>query len=257
MTPVMGNYRRQNLILAALILAILVLWELFVWQSRIQPFILPAPSSIGRAIWQHKKLLLDSSLVTFSEMVAGLAGGLFVGVMLAVLFTQYRLLRELMYPLLIAFEGAPKFALAPILIVWTGFGFTSKAALAAILVFFPVTVHMSRAMLSVGEEINLFVRSLQTPRWKVYTKVLFPSALPSLFDAMRQAIPLAMVGAVIGEFISSQGGLGHTLISAINMLNMALGFAAFLLMSAISAACYLLLMPLEQRLMRWLPPENR
>jgi NitT/TauT family transport system permease protein len=186
-------------------------------------------------------------------MAVGLSTGVLVGTALAVIFTQSRVIRDVGFPLLIAFDGTPKVALAPILIVWTGLGLASKIVLAAALAFYPVTVHLTRALRSVDEEVLLFVRTIQPPTWRLYSKVLFPAAVPALFDALRQAIPLAMVGAVIGEFISSDEGLGHTLLRAVNTLNMALGFAAFLMMSMISAGCYLLLHPIERRFLRWLP----
>jgi NitT/TauT family transport system permease protein len=255
MTPRVEERKQSHQLgqLVGTVVMLLIVWEVVVRVGDIWPYILPAPSAVARAALLHGPLLLSAARVTFVEMVVGLSVGTLVGITLAVIFTQSRTVRDVGFPLLIAFDGTPKVALAPILIVWTGLGLTPKIVLAAALAFYPVTVHLTRAMSSVDEEVILFVRALQPQTWRLYQKVFFPAAVPALFDALRQAIPLAMVGAVIGEFIASEEGLGHALLTAVNTLNMALGFAAFLLMSMISAGCYLMLRPFERRFLRWLP----
>jgi NitT/TauT family transport system permease protein len=132
-----------------------------------------------------------------------------------------------------------------------------KIALAALLAFYPFVVHLSRGLRAITEETEQFIRCLCVPEWKVFLKVRLAAALPSLFDALRLALPGAMIGAVVGEFVSSQHGLGHTLLVAVGGLNMALAFAALLAMALIPATGYLFLLPLERRWLLWLPPWQR
>jgi NitT/TauT family transport system permease protein len=129
----------------------------------------------------------------------------------------------------------------------------AKAFLVVLIVCFPTAITLARGLRSVDEETLLFAQMLCAPNWRIIWKIHLPAAIPSLFDSFRLSIPLAMVGAVIGEFISSDGGLGNILLVAISTLNMPLAFASLLAMSIATMLCYLPLLPFERYLLRWQP----
>jgi len=249
-------YRKTFRWLPSLILvtAIFFGWELYVKVAQIPAYILPPPSVVWRALMLHHNLILTDAVVTLTEMLVGLALGLLIGSALAVPLAYSPHLRDATFPLLIALEGIPKLALAPIVVIWLGIGLVAKIALVALVTFFPLLVQLSRGLRALDEEVELFIRTLCAPEWKVFLKVRMPAALPFLFDALRLAIPLAMVGAVISEFISSEQGLGHMLLTAVGELNMALAFVALLTMAAIAVSGYVIMLSLEWL---WLPPWRR
>jgi NitT/TauT family transport system permease protein len=251
--PMRNSWR----VVTAAVIAFFCIWEIYVWVAQLPTYILPPPSAVFRALVLYHRLILYSTLTTLTEMLLGLTLGVLLGLLLAVPLVYSTVLRGVGFPLLIALEGTPKLALAPIIVIWFGAGLEAKVALATLLAFFPVAVHLSRGLRAVDEEVELFVRSLCAPEWKVFWKVRLPAAVPFLFDALRLAIPSAMVGAVIGEFISSRAGLGYILLTAVGGLNMTLAFASLLVMATISASGYLILLPLEHRRLLWRPLSQR
>jgi NitT/TauT family transport system permease protein len=246
------------LILLPLVLIALVgLWSVVIRLADTPPYVLPSPTSVLLAFGEHQDLILRHLRITIVEVFLGVGLGVFAGVLVALAMATSRTVRHLVYPLLLAFEGVPKIALAPIIVVWLGTGLVSKVALAALLPFFPVVVQLTRGLRAIDEHVYLFMHSLQPSRWRLFWKVRLPAATPSLLDALRLAVPLAMIGAIVGEFISSSGGLGFLILFAIGNLDMALAFAVLIVIAVISGLVHPAVTMLEHLYLRWLPPAQR
>jgi NitT/TauT family transport system permease protein len=156
-------------------------------------------------------------------------------------------------PILIALQSVPKVALAPILLVWLGLGIESKLAIAWLVAFFPIVVDTSAGLQSTPRELLELARSLRASRWQVFSKVQFPAALPFIVTGSKVAVTLAVIGAVIGEFVGSSEGLGFLLMSATSQINSPLAFAALFALSALGILAYLLVVAIEWLLSPWLP----
>ena len=197
-----------------LALLLLGLWQSFVVFGRISPVILPSPLSTLRYIVAHWEILLTHALPTTVEAVAGFALATVLGIALAVLITYSRLAREALYPNLIFFQLIPKIALAPLFIIWLGIGTQSRIAFAVFIAFFPVVIATAAGFLSADRGMLRLCRSLTASEGQVFFHVRFPAALPYIFSGMKVAVTLAIIGVIIGEFITAQAGLGYLIIFA-------------------------------------------
>jgi NitT/TauT family transport system permease protein len=180
----------------------------------IPPVILPSPISIARYIVARYDILLTHALPTTLESAAGFVLATVLGVALAILITYSRIAREALYPNLVFFQLIPKIALAPLFIIWLGVGAQSRVAFSIFIAFFPVVIATTAGFMSVDRNMLRLCRSLTATEWQVFTNIRFPSALPYIFSGMKIAITLAIIGVIIGEFITAQAGLGYLIIFA-------------------------------------------
>jgi NitT/TauT family transport system permease protein len=189
-------------------------WQLYVTVWNIPAVILPSPISIGRYIVARYDILLMHAVPTTVESAVGFLLALVLGVVLAIVITYSEIAREALYPNLIFFQLIPKIALAPLFIIWLGVGAQSRIAFSVFIAFFPVVIATTAGFLSVDKGMLRLCRSLTATEWQVFTSVRFPAALPHIFSGMKIAITLAIIGVIIGEFITAQAGLGYLIIFA-------------------------------------------
>ncbi len=193
---------------------VLAAWQLYVTIFQVPSVILPSPISIARYIVARYDILLMHAVPTTLESAVGFLLAVLLGVAIAVLITYSDMAREALYPNLIFFQLIPKIALAPLFIIWLGVGSQSRIAFSIFIAFFPMVIATTAGFLSVDRGILRLCRSLTATEWQIFTSVRFPTALPHIFSGMKIAITLAIIGVIIGEFITAQAGLGYLIIFA-------------------------------------------
>jgi len=233
---------------------VIALWSLACVIWKLPAAVLPTPWQVLQAIGKYRGALLSEGWVTFKATMYGFLLALALGIPIAVAVSISRRLNLMFYPLLVALQSVPKVGLAPILLVWLGTGIESKLAIAWLVAFFPIVVDTSAGLQSAPRELLELARSLKSSRWQVFSMVQFPAALPFVITGAKVAVTLAVIGAVIGEFVGSSDGLGFLLLSATSQINTALAFAALFALSVLGMFVYTLVVLAERALGSWLPP---
>ncbi len=223
----------------------------------IEPFLVPAPTDIGQSLWSDRALLADNGWVTLKEVAGGFALAVLVGLAFAVVLHLSPTLRRATYPLLVASQTVPIVVIAPILVVWLGFGIGPKLAIIALICFFPITVNTLDGLGSVDQDLVKMMRTLDASRWQTFRRIEAPSALPYFFSGAKIAVAVAVIGAVFGEWAGSSSGLGHLIQSASAQLQTARTFAAVAVLSALAILLFALLSALERRVAWWGSDEAR
>lgn len=233
------------------VLTIFALWQAAVIVFRIPRFLLIGPIEALNEFVVRPGYYWQQSLVTLQEAVLGFVGGLVLGAVCGLVIYYVPLLRSTLYPSLIAANTIPKVALAPLFVVWFGFGTTSKAMVALAIAFFPVVVSTIDGVASVPAELRELARINQASTWQRFRKIDSIYALPSIFTGMKISISMAVGGAVVGEFIAGRSGLGYVILIANNMVNLAAMFASFIALAVLAMAMFLLVQALERIMMPW------
>jgi NitT/TauT family transport system permease protein len=228
-----------------------VAWELSVDLLHVRPVILPAPSDIFVSIWQHRAYLMEQTWPTFFAVGAGFLFAAVFGVLIAVGIAYSKWVSEMIYPFLVAAQVLPKIALAPLFLIWFGFGVTPKVVIAALIAFFPIVVNTARGLASVDVELTQYMKSLGASRSEVFIKISLPWALPYIFASFKIAMTLAVVGAVVGEFVASDRGLGYVISYANISLDTELMFAGIFVLSALGLLFFLAVVIAERALAPW------
>jgi putative hydroxymethylpyrimidine transport system permease protein len=247
---------------ALIVAALLGLWQLAAdwgWLANLlnlQDFLVPSPSEIAKSLWEDRSLLADNAWVTLKEVVLGFGLAVVVGIGFALLLHVSETLRRALYPLLVASQTVPVIAIAPILVVWFGFGIGPKLAIIALVCFFPITVNTLDGLRSVDQAQIKMMRTLDAGRWQILRRVEAPSALPFAFSGAKIAVAVAVIGAVFGEWSGSDSGLGHLMLTSSAQLLTARLFAAIVVLSAIAIALFGLLSWAERRVIPWNFPQG-
>jgi len=251
----MGARRRspiRDLLPPLLLLAGLAgVWQVATWALAVPKWILPSPAQIARALASTWQLLLWHSAQTALETALGLALALAAGVGLAVAIDLSPTLRRTLYPLLVASQTVPIMALAPLLIIWFGYGTASKAVVVALVCFFPLAVATADGLRAADPDLLGLLRSMGATRRQVFLKVRLPGALPGFFSGLRIAITYSVVGAVIGEWVGAGRGLGVYMIRASNSYLTDRVFAAIAVTSLLSIALFLAVGAVERLALPW------
>ncbi|GAA4536051.1 ABC transporter permease [Pseudonocardia xishanensis] len=232
---------------------LIVVWEALVQLLDVPLYLIPAPSAIAGSLWSDRAYLLANTPTTLFETWAGFLLALAIGIGLAIPVALTRFGEEAVMPIIVATQSVPKTALAPVFVVWFGFGFAPKIVMAAALAFFPIVVNLARGLRAVEPEIVQYMTTLGATRRDVFLRLRLPAALPYLFSAMKVAISLSTVGAIVGEFIGASSGLGYVILRAINNYDTAVMFAALLLVSLLGVLSYGVITQLEKRALSWQP----
>jgi ABC-type nitrate/sulfonate/bicarbonate transport system permease component len=241
----------------AVILLLLGIWEVAAqwdWIANtldIQDFLVPAPSDVATSLWRDRSLLADDTWVTLREVLLGFLCALAAGLAFAVVLHLSDTLRRAFYPLLVASQTIPPVAIAPILVVWFGFGLGPKVLLIALVCFFPVTVNTLDGLRSVDPQLITMMRTLGAGRRQILTRVELPSALPFFFSGTKIAIAVAVIGAVFAEWAGASSGLGHQILIASSNLLTARMFAAITLLSVMAILLFGLVAVIERRVVTW------
>ena len=243
---------------AVLVLGIL-LWEGRVRALDVQRFLLPAPSAILDTLWEERDLLWSAGIYTFSEALGGWVIGSTLGIISAIVLARFRGLGRALMPFAIAANAVPIIAFAPITNQWFGpLEKTSKMAIAAILVFFPVMVNVLRGLTSVRPQSIELMRSYASGEFAIFRRVRLPNSLPYLFSALKVATVLAMIGAVVGEyFLSSQEALGFQIRNSAALFQFELAWAAITVASVLGILFYSAVALVERRALSWHPSSRR
>jgi NitT/TauT family transport system permease protein len=236
------------------VVLIVAAWALACWLADIPTVVLPTPDKVLRSMIVRGDLLVSEGWVTLKETLFGFVLALAVGLPLAVAVANSRPLNLMFYPLLIALQSVPKVALAPIVLVWLGTGLESKLAIVWLVAFFPIIVDTTAGLRSTPRELLELADSLTATPMQIFVKVQFPAALPYVITGAKVAITLAVIGAVIGEFVGSSEGLGFLLLSATSQLDTPLAFAALFALSVLGVLVYLMVELAERLMAPWLPP---
>jgi NitT/TauT family transport system permease protein len=247
----MPSDRASNLLAVLLILAALLLWEASVHLTGIPVYLLPAPSRVLWTLARQPLYYLQASGVTLLEAFAGLLLGAMFGMGLAILLNLAPRLERGMMSLAILIKSTPLAAIAPLLTIWFGFGMLPKVIITALLTFFPTLVNVLVGFQSAERELIDLMHVHRATRWQVLRHLKLYLALPYLFAALRVVAPLSLVGAVVAEWSGASGGLGRIMWLAYANLNLPAMFAAIFILSACGMIAYLLIVAIEQRLLRW------
>jgi NitT/TauT family transport system permease protein len=243
--------RASNLLAVLLILVALLLWEASVHLTRTPVYLLPAPSRVLWTLARQPLYYLRASGVTLLEAFAGLLLGAMFGMGLAILLNLAPRLERGMMSLAILIKSTPLAAIAPLLTIWFGFGMLPKVIITALLTFFPTLVNVLVGFQSAERELIDLMHVHRATRWQVLRHLKLYLALPYLFAALRVVAPLSLVGAVVAEWSGASGGLGRIMWLAYANLNLPAMFAAIFILSACGMIAYLLIVAIEQRLLRW------
>jgi putative hydroxymethylpyrimidine transport system permease protein len=214
-------------------------------------FLVPSPSEIATSLWEDRELLAENAWVTLREVLAGFALAVVLGSLIAAALHLSPLLRRTFYPLVVASQTIPIIVIAPILVVWFGFGIGPKVAMVALICFFPIVVNALDGLATAPAEQRKLMRSLGAGRLRTFTTLEVPNALPYLFSGAKVAVAVAVIGAVFGEWAGADSGLGHLMLLDNAQLEVPRLFAAVLVLSLMAVALFALLALAERRLVWW------
>ncbi len=235
----------------AAVVLLLVVWESACRYFHVQDFILPLPSQILKTALFRWALLAPHAGVTALEVLMGIAIALGVAVPLAILMFVHPAVEKALAPILVASQAIPVFALAPLLVVWLGYGLTSKILMAALIIFFPITVNLLQGFKSCDREYRVLFQLMGAAFWQNLRLLWWPWALPHFFAGLKVGVAVATIGAVIGEWVGAQKGLGFLMIQFNARLQTDLVFAAILWLSAMGVMLWFLVGWLEKRVAPW------
>jgi NitT/TauT family transport system permease protein len=267
--PAQPRPARSNLLAStrvqglALLVVLLGAWEISVQAFKVPKHLIPPVSDIAVALWRG---LATSPLakdgfwyhggITLAEILLGFAIGSGIGLAIGILISQMPRLEALLEPYVSALQSLPKVAVAPIIVMWLGFGIGSKVAIICLLTFFPVLVTSIAGFKAVDPDRIDLLRSLSATPWQIFRKAKFPSALPFIFAGLNMAAAFSVVGAVVGEFVGAQGGLGVLILQMEAQADTGGSFAVFIVLSVIGIVLTALLRRVQKRVLHWMPADS-
>ncbi|HEX7126264.1 MAG TPA: ABC transporter permease [Thermodesulfobacteriota bacterium] len=239
-------------------LALLLVWELLPPAIGLPQLLIPKASLVFGALWTQigRGLILDALLYTLTEALSGFALGSVAGVVCAALITRSALVERALLPYLVGLQALPKVALAPLLVVWLGFGIGSKIAIATIIAFFPVLINSMIGFSTVDPGKLELMRSLVASEWQIFRIVRFPNALPFIFAGLNVGIVLSITGALVGEFIGAKRGLGTLLLQFNFNLDIAGMFAVLIVLALMGTTLHAAVRTLHRSVVFWAEPER-
>ena len=217
---------------------ILLIWQVSVPLLGLSEFVLPTPWSIGERMVKDAELLSLHASFTLLEVLVGFAAAVVLGIPLALAIFYSRVFENAVYPLLVALQTVPKIALAPLMVLYLGYGWTPKIVLAFLISFFPIVISTVVGLQSLDTGLVNMVRSMGSTEWQTFFKVRLPAALPSIFGGLKVAISLAVIGAIIGEYIAAERGLGYLQLQANSQFDTTLNFATVVTISLVGVLLY-------------------
>jgi NitT/TauT family transport system permease protein len=228
-------------------------WELVVRVRDIPTIVLPPPSLVATKLYDglvHGAFLRNLGY-TLTETIWGFTIAAVLGIVLGALVSEIRWVRRAIYPYIVAFQTVPKIALAPLLVIWFGFGMSSKVIVAVTVAFFPIIVNTIEGLQNTDHQRIDMIRAMGAGRFETFRRVKLPSALPYIFAGLDAAIVLSLLGAVVGEFMGSRAGLGNQILIFNAVLDIASSFAVLILLSIIGFLLHVLLVAVQKRVVFW------
>lgn len=235
---------------------LLGLWQLIVIISGAPPYILPGPMAVIDAWISKPDLFLRHGIVTMSEILLGLIFGLALGVSSALIMAYFRPAREWLLPVLVISQAVPVFALAPILVLWFGYGMGSKVIMATLIIYFPVTAAFHDGLRRTEPGWVELARTMNASRWSILRHVRIPAALPALGSGLRVAAAVAPIGAIVGEWVGSSSGLGYLMLHANARMQVDVLFAALGTLAVLAVALYFIIDSAIRRAIPWQPDSH-
>lgn len=223
-----------------LVALLALLWEKAVDIFGIKQYLLPPLSSVLASLWENRVALLEHAWVTTQEVMFGFVFAVVIGVALGLLIHALPLVRRTVYPLIVVFQGLPKIALAPLMVIWFGYGEASKVLMAFLFAFFPVVIGTMGGLAGTPAHLVEHFRAIRAPAWVTFRRLHVPSALPSIMDGCKSAMPLAVIGAIVGEFVGSERGLGYLILESNANAKTDYLFAALVVISLVAGLLYVL-----------------
>jgi len=248
-----NKLRKFTLPIVFLVAEILV-WEFLTWILKIPDYLLPRPSRIIFEIFSQFGFLLKNLGITMSTAVSGYLIANLLSFITAVIFTHSKTIEKGFYPQIIVLKTIPILALAPLLILWFGIGFVSKIAIVSLVCFFPLLVNTLKGLKTVDEDTLAMFRSLSASKWQIFLKLRLPSSLPYLFSALKISTALSLIGAFVGEFISSNAGLGYLILSYTRTFESSAAFAVLAMSSLAGVLFFGLIAFIEKKIVFWQKP---
>ncbi len=234
-----------------LLVLLLVLWDLAVRVFSIPPYLIPPPAAVVKQLATDWPMLLAQCMPTLYATLGGFIASALIGVPLAMWIAYSRTVESFVYPLLVFSQSVPKVAVAPLFVVWFGFGIVPKVIAAFLLGFFPVVVSTVQGFKSVEPDVIDLARSMGANPLKIFLKFRLPHALPAIFSGLKVSVTLAVVGAVVGEFVGANSGIGFVLQRATGTFDLPLMFAALVVLSMMGVLLFLAVELVERWLMPW------
>ena len=222
------------------VLGVLAVWEAVTRMFGVPAFLLPPPSAIGVSFMANAPLLLSHGWITTVEILLGFALSIVVGIPLALAIFLWPVFSRSILPLLVSSQAMPKVAIAPLLLVWFGFGLLPKVLIAFLIAFFPIVINTVVGLASIEPEKIHLARSMGFGATATFFKIRLPNALPAIFGGLKISITLAVVGAVVGEFVGGDAGLGYLLLVANGSMDTALLFAGIVALTILGVVLFLL-----------------
>jgi NitT/TauT family transport system permease protein len=230
---------------------VIVLWHFLVVIFHIKSYVVPKPLDVARVMVSNRSLLWQSTEATGIEVLAGFALATVGGVVLGACMFYFRFVKKVLSPPIVAFQNVPKVALAPLFVVWFGTSLLPRVLVAFTIAFFPVLVNTMAGLGSTKKVSLELVQSMGASRLQTFRKVQFPGALPMVFAGLRVATTLVVIGAVVGEYIAANKGLGYLQLEASNNLNAPLLFASVIMMAVVGLVAYQIVVLAEHLFVPW------
>jgi putative hydroxymethylpyrimidine transport system permease protein len=232
---------------------LIALWWLATWFSGVPRYLVPDPLSVAIALWKQRDLLLWSTLTTFSETVVGLIIGTILGSFCALGMVFSPLMQRWLMPLLLLSQAIPVFALAPLLVLWFGFGMASKVVMAVLVIFFPVTAAFADGLRRTEMGWLDLARTMNASSFSILRHVRLPAALPAFGSGLRVATAIAPIGAVVGEWVGASAGLGYVMLNANARIQTDVMFAALFVLAGMAILLWVIVDRVLKRLLYWAP----
>jgi len=242
---------RDVLFPVAFLLLIVAAWEAAVALFDIQLIVLPPPTAVASALAVDWSYLLWHTWITGAEVVLGFLASALLGVPAGILIVWSKTLERTLMPIFVTSQTIPKIAIAPLFVIWFGIGLFPKVLVSLLIAFFPVVISTSVGLKAVDQEMIDLIHSMNATKWQVFQKVRIPNSLPFVFSGLKIATAFATVGAVVGEFVGADKGLGYVLIVSNSMLETPRLFAALVPLSLVGVVLYLVVVKLEKILIPW------
>jgi NitT/TauT family transport system permease protein len=241
---------RVGLPLLGFAIAIAVWWLVTVI-FHIRTFLVPSPPDVVSSLHQQHTLLLQSAWITLKETLLGFAIGAVAALVLALLLTAFRVVEQTAMPVMVAVNSIPKLSVAPLLVIWLGFGQLPKVVMVVLLCFFPILLSCVTGLTSTPSDFGELARALSAPKWKTFLKVRLPWAMPQIFVGLKVAVSLSVIGAVVAEYVSSTEGLGNIILNTSASGDTSLAFASVFLLTVESVVLYYLITGVERVALPW------
>ncbi len=230
---------------------LLVAWEILIDVLKVPEFLVPAPSKFFARFFESRDLLWSQSLVTSYEVLLGFAAAAIISIPLALLIASVPIVERAVYPIVVFFQLIPKIAIAPLFIVWFGFTAFPKMLLTFLLCFFPVLVDSMTGFKAIEPRLLYITRSMGASRWQTFRYIRLPAAMPYIFSGLKVSIVFASTGAIVGEFVGANEGLGYLLLRGTSYMDTPLIFAALVALSIMGLVFSYIVQGSEQLIMPW------